>query len=108
MSSLEFTVKSIMDEGRLLTLTLYQEIRTEPIDQAEIIKKRIDSIEGLDEDSKSMMKKLLPALLAPHMPKQTITISPIQMSITITRQIYERIGSPKVGDVIEVNIIRKD
>ncbi len=108
MSSLEFTVKSIMDEGRLLTLTLYQEIRTEPIDQAEIIKKRIDSIEGLDEDSKSMMKKLLPALLTPHMPKQTITISPIQMSITITRQIYERIGSPKVGDVIEVNIIRKD
>jgi len=108
MSSLEFTVKSIMDEGRLLTLTLYQEIRTEPIDQAEIIKKRIDSIEGLDEDSKSMMKKLLPALLAPHIPKQTITISPIQMSITITRQIYERIGSPKVGDIIEVNIIRKD
>jgi hypothetical protein len=108
MSSLEFTVKSIMDEGRLLTLTLYQEIRTEPIDQAEIIKKRIDSIEGLDEDSKSMMKKLLPALLAPHIPKQTITISPIQMSITITRQIYERIGSPNVGDIIEVNIIRKD
>jgi hypothetical protein len=55
-----------------------------------------------------MMKKLLPALLAPHIPKQTITISPIQMSITITRQIYERIGSPNVGDIIEVNIIRKD
>ena len=107
MTVLEFTVKSITDQGRLLTLNLYQEIRTEPINQAEIIKQRIDSIEGLDEDSKAMMKKVLPAMLAPHMPKQAVTISPIQMSITITRQIYERIGSPKVGDVIEVNMLKK-
>lgn len=107
MSSLEFVVRSITDQGRLLTLSLYQEIRTEPIDQAEMIKQRIDSIEGLDEDSKRMMKKVLPAMLAPHMPKQSVTISPIQMNITITRQIYERIGSPRVGDVIEVNMMKK-
>ena len=107
MTTLEFIVKSIMDQGRLLTLNLQQEIKTEPIDQAEIIRRRIDSIEGLDEDSKAMMKKVLPAMLAPHIPKQTITISPIQMSITITRQIYERIGKPKVGDAIEVSIVKK-
>lgn len=107
MTSLEFVVKSIMDQGRLLTLNLHQEIRTEVIDQAEIIKQRIDGIEGLDEDSKAMMKKVLPAMLAPTMPKQSITISPIQMSITVTRQIYERMGAPKVGDIVEVNINKK-
>lgn len=97
-----------MDQGKLLTLTLQQEIRTEMVDQAEIIKQRIDNIEGLDADSKILMKKILPALLASYTPRQEVIISPIQMSITITKQIYERIGSPKVGEILTVTISKKD
>ncbi|MEM2855806.1 MAG: hypothetical protein QW416_01715 [Candidatus Nitrosocaldaceae archaeon] len=108
MSTLEFTIKSIVDQGRLLTLTLQQEIRTEIIDQAEIIRQRIDNIEGLDDDSKLLMKKILPALLASYTPKQEVIISPIQMNITITRQIYERLGSPRVGDTLNITISKKD
>jgi len=102
--TLEFVIRSIADHGSLLTLTLQQEIRTEPIDQAEILKRRIDSVKELDEDTKEVMKKIVPALLASQLPQQNIAYSPIQMNITITRQIYERLGSPKVGETINVSL----
>jgi hypothetical protein len=106
MQALEFVVRSITDHGPLLTLTLQQEIKTEPVDQTEVLKQRIDAIKDLDEDTRTVMKKILPALLASQVPKQSIAISPIQMSITITRQIYERLGSPKVGEAVSVNLSR--
>src|SRR5574341_905580 len=59
--TLEFIIRSITDHGNLLTLTLQQEIKTEPIDQAEILKRRIDSVKDLDEDTRTVMKKILPA-----------------------------------------------
>lgn len=102
--TLEFVIRSITDHGNLLTLTLQQEIKTEPIDQAEILKRRIDSVKDLDEDTKEVMKKILPALMASQLPQQSIAYSPIQMNITVTRQIYERLGTPKVGEAIDVSL----
>ncbi|MEM4320773.1 MAG: hypothetical protein QW776_05325 [Candidatus Nitrosocaldus sp.] len=100
---LEFVVRSITDNGSLLTLLLQQEIRTEPVDQAEMLKQRIDSIKELDEDTKEVMKKIIPAII-PFQQVHHVAYSPIQMSITITRHVYERIGSPKVGDILIVTI----
>ncbi len=100
---LEFIVRSITDNGNLLTLLLQQEIRTEPVDQAEMLRQRIDSIKELDEDTKAVMKKIIPAIV-PFQHVQHVTYSPIQMSITVTRQVYERIGSPRVGDTLMVTI----
>jgi hypothetical protein len=101
--TLEFVVRSITDNGSIIMLTLQQEIKTEPIDQAEILKQRIDSIKELDDDTKEVMKKIIPALI-PFQQLQHVTHSPIQMNITITRNVYERIGSPKVGDTMLVTI----
>jgi hypothetical protein len=101
--TLEFVVRSITDNGSIIILTLQQEIKTEPIDQAEILKQRIDSIKELDDDTKEVMKKIIPALI-PFQQLQHVTYSPIQMNITITRNVYERIGSPKVGDTMLVTI----
>jgi hypothetical protein len=101
--TLEFVVRSITDNGSIIMLTLQQEIKTEPIDQAEILKQRIDSIKELDDDTKEVMKKIIPALI-PFQQLQHVTYSPIQMNITITRNVYERIGSPKVGDTMLVTI----
>ena len=102
--ALEFVVRSITDHGNVLTLTLQQEIKTEPIDQAEILRQRIDGVKDLDEDTRMVMKKILPALLGSQVPQQNIAYSPIQMNISITRQIYERLGSPKVGKMINVSL----
>jgi hypothetical protein len=101
--TLEFVVRSITDNGSIIMLTLQQEIKTEPIDQAEILKQRIDSIKELDDDTKEVMKKIIPVLI-PFQQLQHVTYSPIQMNITITRNVYERIGSPKVGDTMLVTI----
>ncbi len=100
--TLEFVVRSITDNGSLVMLTLQQEIKTEPIDQAEILRQRIDSIKELDDDTKEVMKKIIPALI-PFQPQQ-VTYSPIQMSITVTKNVYDRIGSPRVGDTLLVTI----
>ncbi len=104
--SLEFVIRSITDHGRLLTLTLQQEIRTEPVDQAELLRQKIDSISGLDDDTREVMKKIIPALLATQLPQQATAYSPIQMNITVTRQIYERLGAPKVGETLQVGLSR--
>ncbi|NMJ87017.1 MAG: hypothetical protein EX285_04155 [Thaumarchaeota archaeon] len=106
MQTLEFIIRSITDHGTLLTLTLQQEIKTEPVDMTEILKQRIDSVKDLDDDSRKVMKKILPVLLGSTIPKQNIAYSPIHMSITITSQIYERINSPKVGESINVSLSR--
>ena len=100
---LEFVVRSITDNGSILVLTLQQEIKTEPIDQAEMLRQRIDSIKELDEDTKEVMKKIIPALI-PFQQIQQVAYSPIQMNITLTRNVYERIGNPRVGDTILVTI----
>ncbi len=102
--TLEFVVRSITDNGSIVMLTLQQEIKTEPIDQAEILKQRIDSIKELDDDTKEVMKKIIPALI-PFQPQQ-VTYSPIQMSVTVTRNVYERLGSPKVGDTLLVTMAK--
>ncbi|MEM2761115.1 MAG: hypothetical protein QXU32_13445 [Nitrososphaerales archaeon] len=104
--TLEFVVRSITDQGNILTVTLQQEIRTEPVDQTEILKQRIDSVKDLDEDTREVMKKILPALLGSQLPSRNVAYSPIQMHMTITRQIYERLGSPKVGESLGVSISR--
>ncbi len=106
IQTLEFVVKSITDLGALLTLTLQQEIKTEPIDQIEILKQRISNIKDLDDDTKGVLKKMLPALLGSQLPKQNIAYSPIQMHITLTRQIYERLGSPRVGEAMNASLSR--
>ncbi len=103
---LEFVVRSITDLGNVLTITLQQEIKTEPIDQAEMLKQRIESVKGLDEDTREVMKKILPALMASPIPMQSVAYSPIQMTITITRQIYERLGAPRVGESMNVGLSR--
>lgn len=102
--TLEFIVTMITDQGQYLTLSLRQEIRTEAIDPAEMIMQRIDGIKDVDEDTKTVMKKILPALIPSQTAGQKIAISPIQMNITINRQIYERIGTPKVGETLFVDL----
>ena len=62
MQTLEFIIRSITDHGTLLILTLQQEIKTEPVDMTEILKQRIDSVKDLDDDSRKVMKKILPVL----------------------------------------------
>ena len=106
MQTLEFVVRSITDQGSLVSLTLQQEIRTETVDQMEILKQRIDSIKDLDEDTREVMKKIMPALFGSQIPLRNTAYSPIQMQITITKQIYERLGSPKVGEAIGVSLSR--
>ncbi|MFQ5968992.1 MAG: hypothetical protein ACE5J2_00650 [Nitrososphaerales archaeon] len=101
---LEFMVTMITDQGQYLTLCLRQEIRTEAIDPVEMIRQRIDSIKDVDEDTRTVMKKILPALIPVQTAGQKIALSPIQMNITINRQIYERIGTPKVGEALFVEL----
>ena len=79
MQTLEFVVRSITDQGSLITLTLQQEIKTEPIDQTELLKQRIDSIEDLDDDTREVMKKILPGLLGSQLSQRNTAYSPIQM-----------------------------
>ncbi len=102
--TLEFIVAMITDQGQYLTLSLRQEIRTESIDPVEMIRQRIDSIKDVDEDTKTVMKKILPALIPIQTVREKITLSPIQMNITINRQTYERIGTPKVGEMLFVDL----
>ena len=104
--SLEFIVRSITDHGAVLSLTLQQEIKTEQISHIDIMKQRIDNIKDLDQDTREVLKKMLPALLGSQLPKQNIAYSPIQMQITITRLIYERMGNPKVGEGMYVSLSR--
>lgn len=98
----EYKIQQIIDNGNTIQLSLLENINTEPISQKQIIMESLQK--ELDDKTK---KQILPLLNAIMKIQPTIKIKSYQqMSIIITmpKTRYKSVGSPKVGEILSINI----
>jgi len=98
----QYQIQQLVDNGQTVQLALVEDVQTEPISQKQLM---LDAInQKLDPELKDQIAPFIEAILQSQ---PTIAIkSYAQTAITITmpKRRYERMGSPAVGQKLEINI----
>ena len=99
---IQYQIQQLVDNGQTVQLSLVEDVQTEPISQKQIM---LDAInKKLDPELREQISPFIEAILQSQ---PTIAIkSYTQTAITITmpKRRYERMGSPSVGQKLEINI----
>ena len=99
---IHYQIQQLIDNGQTVQLSLVEDVQTEPISQKQLM---LDAINNkLDPELKEQITPFIEAILQSQ---PTIAIkSYAQTAITITmpKRRYERMGSPSVGQKLEINI----
>ena len=100
----EFKVTQMMDNGQVIQLSMVENVSTEPISQKQMM---LDSVsKRLDADTKEQVMPLLEAILAAQ-PTVTIkTYQQTQVTVSMPRSRYERMGRPQVGSTVLLDLTR--
>ncbi len=99
---IQYQIQQLVDNGQSVQLTLVEDVQTEPISQKQLVLEAINK--KLDPELKEQIVPFIEAILQAQ---PTIAIkSYAQTAITITmpKRRYERMGSPSVGQKLEINI----
>jgi hypothetical protein len=98
----QYQIQQLVDSGQTVQLSLVEDVQTEPISQKQLM---LDAInKKLDPELKDQIAPFIEAILQAQ---PTIAIkSYAQTAITITmpKRKYERMGSPAVGQKLDINI----
>ncbi len=98
----QYKIQQLIDNGQTVQISLVDDVQLEPVSQKQIM---LDAInKKLDPELKEQVLPLIEAIMQGQ---PTITIkSYAQTAITITmpRRRYERMGSPGVGEKLEINL----
>ena len=102
----EFRVQQIVDNGRVVQLTLVENVQTEQISQKQMIKENV--AKTLDSDTKDQVMPLLDAILQAQPTIKMKSYQQTGINITMPRNRYEQMGRPQVGQIIEVDLKTKN
>ena len=96
----EFRVTQIVDNGKMIQLTLIENVSTEPISQKQMIIENVSK--KIDSETKEQVMPLLEAILQAQ---PTVNIKTYQQTqMTMPRSRYEHIGRPQVGNVLAIDL----
>ena len=101
----EFRVSQIVDNGRMVQLSLVENVNTEPISQKQMIKENV--AKTLDSDTRDQVMPLLEAILQAQPTIKMKSYQQTGISITMPKNRYEQMGRPQVGQIIEVDLKTK-
>lgn len=99
---IQYMIQQLVDNGQTVQLALVEDVQTEPVSQKQLMMEAINK--KLDPELKDQILPFLEAILQAQ---PTIAIkSYAQTTITISmpKRKYERMGSPQVGQRLEINI----
>jgi len=98
----QYQILQLVDNGQTVQISLAEDVQTEPVSQKQLV---LDAInKKLDPELRDQIAPFMEAILQAQ---PTITLkSYAQTSITISmpKRKYERMGSPGVGQKLEINI----
>ncbi|MDE1861497.1 MAG: hypothetical protein KGI33_01155 [Thaumarchaeota archaeon] len=98
----QYQIQQLVDNGQTVQISLVEDVQTEPISQKQLMMDAINK--KIDPELRDQIMPFLEAILQAQ---PTIAIkSYAQTAITITmpKRRFERMGSPQVGQRLEVNI----
>ena len=98
----EYRIQQIVDNGNAVQISLVEDVQTEPLSQKQLITENV--AKKLDEDTKKQVMPLLEAILQAQPTIRVKSYAQTNISITMPKNRYEKMGRPQVGDRLEVNL----
>ena len=97
-----YRIQQVVDNGNAVQISLVEDVQTEPLSQKQLIVENV--AKKLDEDTKKQVMPLLEAILQAQPTIRVKSYAQTNISITMPKNRYEKIGKPQVGDRIEVDL----
>lgn len=102
-SALRYRINQILDSGVNVALTLNEDVELETVSQQQMMLESIDRA-ITDKEVKEQVRPILEAILSSQPQTVVKTYAQTIIQITMPRRRYEKIGSPRVGDQLLIDI----
>jgi len=97
-----YKIQQIVDNGNAVQISLVEDVQTEPLSQKQLIIENVSK--KLDDDTKKQVMPLLEAILQAQPTIRVKSYAQTNISITMPKNRYEKMGRPQVGDRLEVDL----
>ena len=91
------------DTGSTVVLALAEDVELEPVTQQQMMLEAVDRA-ITDKEVKEQIKPILEAILRSQPQTMVKTYSLTAIQITMPKKRYEKMGSPRVGDKLTIDI----
>ena len=102
-SVIRYKVNQMTDTGINVTLSLSEDVELESVSQQQLMLEAIDRA-VTDKEVKQQIKPILEAILGSQPQTLIKSYSQTVIQITMPKRRYEKIGSPKVGEQLLIDI----
>jgi hypothetical protein len=100
---LRYRINQITDSGINVSLTLSEDLELETVSQQQLMLESIDRV-ITDKEVKDQVRPILEAILSSQPQTLVKTYAETIVQITMPRRRYEKIGSPRVGEQLLIDI----
>ena len=100
---LRYRINQITDSGINVSLTLSEDLELETVSQQQLMLESIDRV-ITDKEVKEQVRPILEAILSSQPQTLVKTYAETIVQITMPRRRYEKIGSPRVGEQLLIEI----
>ena len=97
-----YRVQQIVDNGNAVQISLVEDVQTEPLSQKQLIIENVSK--KLDEETKKQVMPLLDAILQAQPTIRVKSYAQTNISITMPKNRYEKMGRPQVGDKLQIDL----
>jgi len=98
----EFRITQVVDNGKMVQLTLIENVSTEPISQKQMIIENVSK--KLDSETKGQVMPLLEAILQAQPTVNIKTYQQTQITMGMPKSRYESMGRPQVGETVQIDM----
>ena len=99
-----YRIQQITDNGHAVQMSLIEDVQTEPLSQKQLIMENV--AKKLDDETKGQVMPLLEAILQAQPTIKVKSYAQTTISITMPKNKYQSIGSPQVGQLMQVELTR--
>lgn len=100
---LRYRINQMTDTGSNVTIALSEDIELEPVSQQQMMLEAIDRA-VTDKEVKEQIRPILEAILRSQPQTIVKTYSQTVIQITMPKKRYEKMGTPRVGDRLAIDI----
>jgi hypothetical protein len=100
---IRYRINQMTDTGTNVNLALSEDIELEPVSQQQMMLEAIDRA-VTDKEVKEQIRPILEAILRSQPQTLVRSYSQTVIQITMPKKRYEKMGSPRVGDSLLIDI----
>ena len=97
-----YRIQLIVDNGNAVQISLIEDVQTEPLSQKQLIVENV--AKKLDSETKKQVMPLLEAILQAQPTIRVKSYAQTNISITMPKNRYEKMGRPQVGDKLQLDL----